>query len=189
MFRKMNSGAPLHIFRILLIVSFILFTAAVRVLPHPWNLTPIGGMALFAGAKLNNKWTAFLIPLTALFLGDLFIGFYKLMIVIYVSFCVSVLIGRYFRGRQTFLPLAAATLLGSVQFFLITNFAIWAAGYTPYARSLEGLLNCYIAGIPFFGNTVAGDALYAVVLFGGFALAERMSPAFRTNDVTVSVRA
>jgi hypothetical protein len=186
MFRKLNSDAPFHILRFLLIVSFILFAAAVRILPHPWNFTPIGAMSLFSGAKLSNRWAAFFVPLTALFLGDLFAGFYKLMIVVYLSFCISVLIGRYVRRRQTLLLLSAATLLGSLQFVLVTNFAIWAAGFTSYAKSAAGLIHCYVAGIPFFANTIAGDAFYSVVLFGGFALAERLSPAFRSNNAIVS---
>jgi uncharacterized protein DUF6580 len=110
-----------------------------------------------------------------------FIGFHRLIPMVYLSFCLSVLIGRAFRNRQSFLPLAAATLLGATQFFLITNFGAWAFGNT-YPESVAGLLGCYVAGIPFFGNTLAGDFLYALVLFGGFALAERFSPALRAPD-------
>jgi hypothetical protein len=187
MFRKLNSDAPSHVLRLVLIVSFILLAASVRILPHPWNFTPIGAISLFSGAKLNNRFAAFLVPLTALFPGDLFVGLYKLMIAVYLSFCISVFIGRYIRLRQTLFSLSVATLLGSVQFFLVTNFAIWAAGLTSYAKSTAGLINCYVAGIPLFGNTIAGDAFYSVVLFGGFALAERLSPALRSNDATVSV--
>ncbi len=81
------------------------------------------------------------------------------------------MIGRLFRNRQLFLPLFGATLLGAAQFFLITNFAVWAFGST-YVKSPLGLLSCYAAGIPYFGNTLAGDFLYVVILFGGFAIAE-----------------
>ncbi len=182
MFRKMNSDATLNILRVLLILCFILFAASVRILPHPWNFTPIGAMALFSGAKLNSKWAAFLIPLSALFLGDLFVGIYKLMIVVYLSFCLSVLIGRYLRPHQSFFPLSFATLLGAVQFFLVTNLAVWAFGYTPFPKSFAGLSTCYIAGIPLFFNTLLGDAFYTTVLFGGFALVERFRPAVRTTD-------
>ena len=186
MFLKVNSASALNLFRLSLIVSFILFAAAARILPHSWNFTPIGAMAIFSGAKLDNKWTAVLIPLTALFLGDLFVGFHTLMFVVYLSFCLSVLIGRYFRDRQTIANISVATLVGAVQFFLITNCAIWAFGFTPYAKTLSGLFTCYVAGIPFFGNTLASDAFYAVVLFGGFALAERFALAVRANDATLA---
>jgi hypothetical protein len=185
MLRKLNSDTHLSIVRALLIVCFIIFAAALRILPHPWNFTPIGAMALFSGAKFRNKWAAFLIPLTALFLGDLFVGIYKLMIIVYLSFCMSVLIGRYFRDHQTAGPLSVATLFGAVQFFLITNLAVWSFGYTPYPKSLAGLLQCYSAGVPLFGNTLAGDAFYTVFLFGGFALAERFSPSLRASNAPV----
>lgn len=175
MIRKLIPDAQL--LRGLLVVCFILFAACVRILPHPWNFTPIGAMALFSGAKLNSRWAAFLFPLAALFVGDLFVGIHKLMIVVYLSF--SVLIGRYFRRKQSLAPLALATLIGSIQFFLLTNFAVWAFGYTAYPRSAPGLLTCYVAGIPYFANTFLGDSFYAVLFFGAFALIERLSPSFR----------
>jgi hypothetical protein len=133
-------------------------------------------MALFSGAKLGRSWQAFLFPLIALFCGDLFVGFHRLMPVVYFSFCVSVLIGIAFRQRQSLKPLSAATFLGALQFFLITNFGVWALG-NFYPRSLAGLTTCFIAAIPYLGNTLAGDSFYALVLFGGFALLERFSPA------------
>ena len=123
---------------------FIVFAAVVRILPHPWNFTPLGAMALFSGAKLGRSWAAFLFPLDGSLCGDLFVGFYKLMLIVYLSFCLSVLIGIAFRHRQSFKPLSLATLLGAGQFFLITNFAVWALlGYTPpllrgpYSRAIR----------------------------------------------------
>lgn len=180
--RKITSESAVNMFRFALIVTFILLAVAARILPHPWNFTPIGAMAIFSGAKLANKWTALLIPWTALFLGDLFSGLYNLMLIVYLSFCVSVLIGRYFRNRQTMAGISLATFAGAAQFFLITNFAVWVFGHTPYAKSLSGLLACYVAGIPLFGNTLASDAFYASILFGGFALVERFSTAFRSDQ-------
>ena len=181
MFRKINSASYFSILRAVIVLCFILFAAAVRVLPHPWNFTPIGAMALFSGAKFGRSWKAFLFPLAALFCGDVFVGLYRLMPVVYFSFCLSVLIGTAFRNRQSLKPLSLATFLGALQFFLVTNFAIWTVGKT-YPHSFAGLVTCYVAGIPFFGNTVAGDACYALLLFGGFALVERLSPALRQSE-------
>lgn len=98
------------------------------------------------------------------------------MPVVYFSFCVSVLIGIAFRRRQSLKPLSIATAFGALQFFLITNFGVWVLE-NFYPRSLSGLTTCFIAAIPYFGNTLAGDSFYALVLFGGFALLERYSPA------------
>ncbi|MGB7436392.1 MAG: DUF6580 family putative transport protein [Candidatus Acidiferrum sp.] len=176
MFRKMNSGSNSSMYRIAIILSFILFAAIVRIFPHPWNFTPLGAVALFSGAKLSRSWKAFLFPLAALFCGDVFIGFHRLMPVVYLSFCVSVLIGMAFRKRQSLKPLAAATFLGALQFFLITNFGVWAMS-NFYPHSPAGLVTCYVAGIPYLGNTLASDCFYMVLLFGGFALIQRLSPA------------
>jgi hypothetical protein len=167
--------------RIAIILCFILFAAVVRILPHPWNFTPVGAMALFAGAKLRRTWMAFLLPLAALFAGDIFVGLYKLMLVVYLSFTLSVLIGIAFRKRQSAGPLALATLLGATQFFLITNFAVWAF-MTGYAKTLSGLVTCYSVGLPLFGNTLAGDGFYTAILFGGYALVERFVPALRETQ-------
>jgi hypothetical protein len=179
MFGIVNSDWSSWIYRFLIVLCFIVFAAVVRIVPHPWNFTPVGAMALFSGAKIGRSWKAFLFPLTALFCGDLFVGLYRLMPIIYLSFCLSVLIGIAFRKRQTLKPLSIATFLGAAQFFLITNFAIWAWG-TTYPHSLAGLTSCFTAGIPFFGNTLASDAFYAFLMFGGFAIVERLSPALRS---------
>jgi len=113
-----------------------------------------------------------------------FSGFYRVIPIVYLSFCLSVLLGRLFGNRQSPLGLSAATLLGATQFFLVTNFAMWAFGNT-YAKSPAGLLSCYVAGMPFFGNTLASDSLYVLILFGGFALVERLSPALRAAESRV----
>ncbi len=168
------------LYRTLLALVIIAIAASLRIAPHPWNFTPVGAMALFSGAVLKDRRLAFLVPLAALFAGDLFIGFYayKLMLVVYASFLVSVAIGFWLRDRRTIARISAATLAGAIQFFLVTNFAVWATGLS-YGHSVPGLIMCYVAGIPYFWNTLAGDAAYAILFFGGFALAERLFPAFR----------
>ena len=149
-----------------------------RIVPHPWNLTPIGAMALFSGAMFRKRWIALLLPLASLFAGDVFVGFHKLMFVVYASFAVSVAIGRWLTEKRSVARIGGAVFLGALQFFAVTNFAMWAVGGF-YPRTVPGLANCFVAGVPYFWNTLAGDALYACVLFGGFALAERIVPALR----------
>jgi hypothetical protein len=173
-------------YRTLLALVLIVLAAALRIAPHPWNFTPVGGMTLFSGAVLRDRRLAFLFPLLALFLGDLFIGFHKLIPLVYASFLINVAIGLWLRDRRTVVRISLATLLGAIQFFLVTNFAVWQfLGTFPHTAS--GLLVCYVAGIPFFWNTLAGDALYASVLFGSFALAERFVPALRESGQRASI--
>jgi hypothetical protein len=156
----------------------ILGMALVRLLPHPWNFTPIGAMALFGGATFRNRALAFMVPLASLFVSDLVIGLHSLMWAVYGAFALMVVMGGWLRGRRRFLPIAGTSLAGSLLFFLITNWAVWLSGMT-YPKTIAGLLACYVAAIPFFGNTIAGDAFYAAMLFGGFALLERRVPALR----------
>jgi Family of unknown function (DUF6580) len=164
--------------RTAIVVAMILVAAALRIAPHPWNFTPIGAMALFSGAMLPKRWMKFALPVAALFAGDLFIGFHKLMPFVYASFLVSVLIGLWLEKGRSVGRIAGATLLGAIQFYVVTNFAVWAAMRT-YPETAAGLGACYAAGIPFFWDTLAGDAVYAVLLFGGFALAEQLVPGLR----------
>jgi Family of unknown function (DUF6580) len=166
------------LYRALLALVLIVLAAALRIAPHPWNFTPVGAMALFSGAVLKDRRLAFLFPLVALFVGDVFIGLYKIIPIIYASFLVSVAIGLWLRDRRTIARITLATLLGAIQFFLVTNFAVWQF-LKGFPHTASGLAACYIAGIPFFWNTLAGDAFYATLLFGGFALAERLFPLLR----------
>lgn len=166
------------IVRTLVVLSMIALAATLRIAPHPWNLTPVGAMALFSGAILKDRRLAFLFPLLALFVGDLFVGLHILIPIVYASFLVNVALGNCIRDRRTTLRISVITLLGAVQFFAITNFGVWAL-LSSFPRTTAGLIACYVAGLLLFWNTLAGDAFYALLLFGGFALAERMFPVLR----------
>ena len=175
-------------YRGLLALAILALAAALRVAPHPWNFTPVGAMALFSGAVVRDRRWAFLFPLLALFAGDQVGGLYQVgvLLFVYLSFSVSVLIGRFLRGHRTILRMAAATFLGSVQFFLISNFAVWWL-LDSYPRTGAGLAACYLRGLPLFGNTLAGDAFYVALFFGAFALAERLLPVLR-EPAPVAIR-
>ncbi|HMD32720.1 MAG TPA: DUF6580 family putative transport protein, partial [Candidatus Acidoferrales bacterium] len=172
--------------RIPVLMILILAAAAARIGPHPWNFAPVGAMALFSGAMLRDRRLAFGFPLAAMLAGDCVIGFHILMPVVYASFLLSVGIGRWLAPSRTVGRVAAGTLAGSIQFFLLTNFAVWLVpGVGVYPKTMAGLLACYVAGIPFFWNTLAGDAFYVALLFGGFALAERRFAMLREPALAV----
>ena len=175
MFRE---KAPTHVFvlRAILAAVMIILAAVVRILPHPWNFTPIGAMAIFSGVMFRNRRVAFLFPLVALFAGDLFVGIHRLIPVVYASFLLSVLIGRWLANRRGILRIGGAVFLGALQFFLVTNFAVWQL-FDTYPHTPAGLAACYIAGLPLFGNTLAGDTVYSTLFFGIFVLAEKLLPA------------
>ncbi|HET6918217.1 MAG TPA: DUF6580 family putative transport protein [Jiangellaceae bacterium] len=167
--------------RLIVLIGVILAAAVSRVIPHPPNFTPIAAMALFGGAQFADRRLAFLVPLSAMFASDLVIGLHRLLPVIYACFALIVCLGFWVRQRRSIFRITGATLAGSVLFFVVTNFAVWAAG-SLYPKTLEGLVAAYVAAIPFFRNTVLGDALYVVVLFGGFALIESMVAVLRDDS-------
>jgi hypothetical protein len=167
--------------RIFAIVSAILVAAVLRLVPHPPNFTPVGAMALFSGAYLGRRALAFAAPLGALLLSDLILGFYSGMIVQYFAVALVVLLGIAALQRPSALRIGAAAFASSVLFFVITNIGVWALS-GMYPHTVLGLQGCFVAAIPFFQNTVAGDLFYAALLFGGFALLERTMPSLRAQQ-------
>src|SRR5258706_16167765 len=168
--------------RLVALLSIILAASLSRLIPPPPNMASVTGVALFAGAYFTDRWLAFLVPLAALLLSDLFLGFYSHMEVEYLSFALIVCIGLWLGKDRSVFRIAAAALASSVLFFLLTNFGVWAFG-SLYPRTLDGLITCYVAAIPFFRNTFQGDILYTAILFGGFALLERRFSVLRESSV------
>ena len=164
--------------RLIALLLAIFAAAAMRLLPHPPNFSPIAAMALFSGAYLPKRALAFLAPIAALLLSDLFLGFYPEVIFVYFSVAATVLIGWAVSKRKTALTIAGAALASSVLFYLVTNFGVWLV-MDYYPKTIAGLAACYVAAIPFFQNTLVGDLFFAALLFGGFAMAEHLVPALR----------
>lgn len=160
------------------IIGMIVFAALTRLLPHPPNLTSVAAVALFAGSQLPNRCTAFAVPLAALFLSDLVLGLHRGMLLVYASVGITVWIGMALRHRITPVRVAGAALLGSILFFVVTNFGVWLFGGL-FPRTLAGLSACYVAAIPFFQNTAAGDLFFSAALFGGHDLLRRIFPELR----------
>ena len=164
--------------RLLVLLAAIFIAAAMRLVPHPPNFSPIAAMALFSGAYLPKRALAFLAPVAALLVSDLVLGFYPEVIFVYLSVAATVLIGWVVAKRKTVLRVGGAAVAASVLFYLVTNFGVWLV-MDYYPKTLSGLGACYVAAIPFFQNTLAGDLFFTALLFGGFALLERLVPALR----------
>lgn len=138
---------------------FILIAIVSRFVEHPPNFVPIGAIAIVCAFYMASR-TSWVIPLFAMLISDLFIGFYdiKVMAAVYGSYLVMWFLGRWARANKTRFALVPATLLGSVSFFAVTNFAVWA--FTPmYAKSVEGLYLAFAMGIPFFKWTLTGEGV------------------------------
>jgi len=136
-------------------------------LPHSPNFTPIAAAALFAGVVLPKR-LAITVPLLAMFVSDLAIGFYdwRIMAAVYFSFALTAVFGILARREKNRAPaILGGALAGSVVFFVITNFAVWLWSGI-YEKNFNGLIAAYALAIPFFRNTLFGDLFYSAVFFG-----------------------
>jgi len=148
--------------------GLVLLAVLTRIIPHPPNFVPIGGLALYSGVHFSGK-KAYLIPILAMFISDLFLGVHSTMPFVYASFILTIFIGKQIRKRYHFAKLFLAAVSSSVLFFMITNFGVWlTTGFYPH--SFSGLVNCYQMAIPFFRNTLAGDLFYSLSFFYGVDL-------------------
>jgi hypothetical protein len=167
--------------KLALIAGMILLAALSRLVPHPWNFSPLEAMALFAGAHIARRWVSTLVPLAALFVSDLFLGFYDGIWVTYLCFALIAIAGRWLRGAGAG-KIAIFGLASATGFFIVSNFAVWALG-TMYPHTAAGLMSCYVSAIPYFHNQLAGVAFYSLVLFGGYALLQRTRGKASTQAV------
>lgn len=154
-----------------LALTLTVLGALARLTPHPPNMTPVGAVSLFAGARLSG-WQAYLVPLLLMAITDpIQAALYGIpaysrgTFLIYGSFLISVWIGRHLRASENAMRVAVAAFLGSLQFFLISNFGTWLF-QALYPHTAAGLLACYVAAIPFFARTLAGDFLFTALIFG-----------------------
>jgi len=138
-----------------------------RLLPHPPNVAPITGLALFAGANLGGV-TALALPLGSMLVSDLFLGFHATILYVYGSFALITWLGRYLARRWNFPRLMAISLFSSLLFFLVTNFGVWLQT-NLYPKNWAGLGECYLMGLPFFRNTILGDLAYTWFFFYGYS--------------------
>ena len=150
-----------------IILSFlyiVLFLLVGRLIPHPPNFTPILAAAIFAPYIINDRWMAMAVPLMAMFIGDVFIGFHSYMLWVYGAIAMSTVISKWAMqfGRK-YVSLAIMTLLSSVLFYIVTNFAVWIM-WDYYPNTLEGLIMCYTMAIPFFQNTILGTVVYTALM-------------------------
>jgi hypothetical protein len=151
-----------------------------RLVPHPWNFTPMMAIGLYAGAKSAKLSASICATLLALLISDALLGFYGGMWYVYATSLVPVLIGRFLCRRNEAGSIAVGAVCSSISFFVTTNFMVWALGHL-YPHTAAGLTECFAAGLPFYRNQVLGDAFYTVALFGGDWLIERLrQPSTRT---------
>ena len=147
-------------------IGLILILAFARLIPHPPNFTPVIAVAIMSGYFFKNINFSFLTLLVAMFLSDLFIGFYENVIFVYGALLLITFIFYKISKKINFKNLFIFGFVGSLIFFVISNFGVWLLGSpgvfdAPYERNLNGLIECYILAIPFFGNTFLSTLIFA----------------------------
>lgn len=151
-------------------VRFLPFAGPLNVLPHAWHFTPVAASLLFFGARGSRRqmW----VPL-ALFVGadvilTRFIYAYTLSwdhLVTFAWYAAILWLGTNLREKSGPVRVIGAALASSVSFFLVSNFAVWAA-WQMYPKTFSGLMMSYAAGLPFFRGTVESDLFFSIAMFG-----------------------
>ncbi len=184
-----------------IVIFMILITAFSRLIPHTYNLTPVGAIALFGGAYLGRNWKAFLIPIGAIYLSDLILNnvvyaadgasfafAYQGWYWVYGTYALIVLLGAFLLKKVTLLRVIGGSLGATSLFFLITNFSCWPGTVPPvYSYDMKGLMACYVAGLPFLKGTLVGDLVFSTALFGTMALIQS-SMHLRSKSETAYTR-
>lgn len=171
-FKKPAFSTQRKILEFSIVLVIVLIVVGLRLLPHPPNFTPILAIALFGGVYFSRR-IAFALPIAAIVISDIFIGYYEasLMFFVYGSFLLCVILGFWLKKHKKWYTIGGSAILGAVFFFLISNLAVWAL--TPwYAKTISGIIQCYLLAVPFFKNTLLGSLFYTTVFFGVYEIAK-----------------
>jgi hypothetical protein len=177
---------------------FLIFALLTRLLPHAgWlNFTAVGAMLIYFGAR--RPWREMVVPLAALIVADycltVFVYHYafhpQAYLLTWAWYAMAFALGRILlRARTSVVRVAASALLGPTSFFVLSNFAVWAMDSTgiTYAHTLNGLVACYVAALPFYRNDLVSTSLFLALAFGVPALVRRTAESRTPERVPVRV--
>ena len=143
-------------------ICLILVLSFSRLIPHPWNFTPVLAMGVFSGYYFKQFYLGLFIVIVSMFLGDLYLGFHSTMFFTYISLAVAVILGLYIKHFK-FTEIMYSGLASSICFFIITNFGAWLTHGEMYAKNFSGLMQSYVMAIPFFQNTLISTFVYLLL--------------------------
>ena len=180
-----------------IVVSFILLVVIAslyRIMPgRPYGFAPQIAMALFSGSIVKNKKYAFLLPLCSMLLSDVLYevlfqlkisaipGFYGGQWINYLFFVAATFIG-FAVNQNKWISILGGSLAGVLFYFLASNFAVWMGGglalnNLPYSKTIDGLMACLTAGVPFMKNSFFATLFFSLVLFGSYYLLNKKAVA------------
>ncbi len=147
------------------LISFIIVAILVRLIPHPPNVAPITAVALFTGTHFSRKHWAILMPILAMLVTDVFLGFSMITPIVYLAFVGVTTLGFVLKKMNI-----GTVLLSSLLFFVVTNLGVW---FLYYPLTPEGLMTCFTLALPFFGYAVVGDLFFSAALLFGYRYAAK----------------
>ena len=147
------------------LISFIIVAVLVRLFPHPPNVAPITAVALFAGTHFSRKHWAILMPILAMLVTDVFLGFSMITPIVYLAFVGVTALGFVLKKMNI-----GTVLLSSLLFFVVTNLGVW---FLYYPLTPEGLMTCFTLALPFFVYAVVGDLFFSAALLFGYRYAAK----------------
>jgi hypothetical protein len=156
-------------------VALIIAGVVLRLVPHAANFAPVGAIALFGGAVLPPK-LAWWLPVAIMVTSDVVLGFHGTILFTWGGFMLVALLGMALRGKSNWLRVPLGVVASAFVFYIVSNFGVWVEGKL-YAHTLQGLVDCYVAALPFLKTSLLADTFYSLALFGAFALATKQQVA------------
>jgi len=158
-----------------LAIGLVIAGAASRLLHLPPNIAAVTGVTIFAGFAIRNIWLALLVPICAMALADVALGWYPGVLFTYAGMAAGVFLARGLLHPLTPVRLIGTTFLASLVFFVLSNFGTWAEGW--YGYTFDGLVACFVAALPFWQNSLIADFTSTALVFGIYLLARRAIPS------------
>lgn len=158
-----------------LAIVLVLVGAGSRLLHLPPNIAAVTGVTLFAGFAIRNVWLALIVPIAAMALSDIVLGWYNEVVFTYAGMAAGVFLARGFLHPLTPVRLIGTTFAASLAFFVLSNLGVFASGY--YGYTAQGLVADFVAALPFWQNSLIGDFLSTAVVFGLYLILKRSFPS------------
>lgn len=178
----------------IVVAGVLRITAAGEITPFS-NFSPVGAMALFGGAYFADKWKSYVFPLLTLFLGDVIMSqtiykayatgiLYEGWIWTYLGFAAMVLAGQLIIKKVRITSVVAASVIAAIVFWLLADFGTWTTSHNidmttglPFTKDAQGLVKCYIQGLPLVKNTILSNLVFSAIFFGLFEWMQNKIPA------------
>ena len=152
---KMNLIIPI------IMLSLLILSRMITEIP---NFTATIALIIFTGYLIRNKLLSVFVILLSQVISDLYIGIYSSMVFVYGAYVVIGLISPIVMNKLSAKSVLAASLISPSIFYIISNFGVWVTGST-YTMDLQGLISCYVAGIPFFDETLLSTIIFSITIF------------------------